>query len=86
MKQQSNQEPGGSASQKMTANKISILAEDNALITICNGAYLVIGAAIPFRQIKGMPGVASQSFQRPNDRSRQLGIQQDRHAERGSIR
>jgi hypothetical protein len=41
-----NQEPGWSAAQQMTANKISILAKDNTSITIRNGANHVIGAAI----------------------------------------
>lgn len=44
-----NQEPGGSAAQEMTANKISILAEDNTMITIRDGGNYLIGAAIACR-------------------------------------
>jgi ATP-dependent protease HslVU (ClpYQ) peptidase subunit len=75
-----------SAAQEMTADEISILAEDNSTIAVGNGGNHAVGAAISIWQIKGVQDVASQSLQRPNKRSRQLGIQQDPHAERRSTR
>ena len=70
----------------MPVATISILAEENTLNTIRDGGNHLIGAAIACWQIMGMQNVASQCLQRPNERSRQLGIQQDFHAERGSMR
>jgi len=80
------QKSGGSAAQEMTADEISILTEDNSPIAVGNGGNHVVGAAIPISQIKGVQDVATQLFQRPNERSWQLGIQQDPHAERRSTR
>ena len=81
-----DQKPCGCAVQKMTTDEISILTEDYPSIAVGNGANQVVGAAIPLWKIKGMEDIATQLFQRPNERLRQLGIQQDPHAETGSIR
>jgi hypothetical protein len=81
-----DQKPGGSAAQEMTADEISILAEDNPPITVGNRRDHIVAAAIPVGQVKSMQDIATQSFQRPNERSRQLGVQQDPHAERSSTR
>ncbi len=70
----------------MTTDEISILTKDYPSIAVCNGANQVVGAAISIKQIKGVQDVATPLFQRPNERSRQLGIQQDPHAERRSTR
>jgi len=81
-----DQKLGGSAVLEMTTEEISILTEDYPSIAVGNGANQVVGAAIPLWKIKGVEDVATQSFQRPNESLRQLGIQQDPHAETGSIR
>jgi hypothetical protein len=81
-----DQKFGGSAAQKMTSDEISILAEDYPSIAVGNGANQIVGGAIPLWKIKGLEDVATQLFQRPNERLRQLGIQQNPHAETGSIR
>ena len=80
------QKPGGSAAQEMTTDEIRILAKDDSPIAVGKGGNHVVGAAIPIRQIKGVQDVATKLFQRPNERSWQLGIQQDPHAERRSTR
>jgi hypothetical protein len=61
-------------------------AEHEAADAVGNGANQVVGGAIPLWKIKGVEDIATQLFQRPNERLRQLGIQQDPHAEMGSIR
>jgi hypothetical protein len=70
----------------MTSDEISILTEDYSSIPVGNGANQVVGGAIPLRKITGVEDIATQLFQRPNERLRQLGIQQNPHAETGSIR
>jgi hypothetical protein len=81
-----DQKLGGSAAQEMTSDEISILTEDYPSIAVGNGTNQVVGGAIALWKIKGVEDIATQLFQRPNERLRQLGIQQDPHAETGSIR
>ena len=70
----------------MTTEEISILTEDHPSIAVGNGGNQVVGGAIPLWKIKAVEDIATQLFQRLNERLRQLGIQQDPHAETGSIR
>jgi hypothetical protein len=68
----------------MTLDKVGNLAEHNATLMICQSTDAAIGTAVAIRQVQRMQSIAALCLYQRHQGSRQLGIQQDLHADSSS--